>query len=193
VHPPITESDGIHEGIMRGMYSFRSLGSADQPRVNLLGSGAIMNQVLEAQQLLSKLGVASDAWSVTSWTELRRNAMDVERWNVLHPGMTQRRPYLTEQLGDQPNIVVAASDYMKALPDGLAKWVPAPFISLGTDGFGRSDSREALRDHFEVDARHVAFAALAALSRQEQIPAKVAIEAGKKMGIDFERENPPNL
>ncbi|MCH8815798.1 MAG: pyruvate dehydrogenase (acetyl-transferring), homodimeric type, partial [Chloroflexi bacterium] len=194
VHPPMPEGDGVREGIMRGMYRFRSLGKEGQPRVNLLGSGAILNEALTAQELLAEqFGVASDVWSVTSWTELRRDAIEVDRWNVLHPDVPERRPYLVEQLGDQPNLVVAASDYMKALPDGLAKWVDARFVSLGTDGFGRSDTRAALRDHFEVDARHIAFAALSALARDEQIPASVATEAGQRLKLDVERPNPATV
>jgi pyruvate dehydrogenase E1 component len=194
VHPPMSEVDGIREGIMRGMYRFRSMGADGQPRVNLLGSGAILNEVLKAQELLAEqFSVASDAWSVTSWTELRRDAIEADRWNVLHPGFAERRPYVVEQLGDQPNIVVAASDYMKALPDGLAKWVGARFVALGTDGFGRSDTRETLRDHFEIDARHIAFAALSALARDEQIPATVATEAGRTLNLDLERPNPATV
>src|SRR5690606_34853385 len=105
-------------------------------RINLLGAGAIMNEVLEAQELLAdQFGVSSDAWSVTSWTELRRDAIEVDRWNWLHPAQEPRRPFVQEQLGADPNIVVAASDYMKALPDGLARWVDAPMVTLGTDGF----------------------------------------------------------
>jgi pyruvate dehydrogenase E1 component len=190
-HPPMPESEGIREGIMRGMYRFRSRGEEGQPRVNLMGSGAILNQVLEAQQLLAgQFGIASDVWSVTSWTELRRDAIEADRWNVLHPGLAERQPYLMEQLGHHPNSVVAASDYLKALPDGLAKWVNARFVGLGTDGFGHSDTREALRDHFEVDARHIAFAALSALARDGQILGNVAVEARKTLGIDVERPNP---
>ncbi len=194
VHPPMPEDDSVREGIMRGMYRFRSLGEDGQPRVNLLGSGAILNEVLKAQQLLAEeFSVSSDAWSVTSWTELRRDGIDVDRWNVLHPGMPKRRPYLVEQLGDQPNIVVAASDYMKALPDGIGKWIDAPFITLGTDGFGRSETREALRDHFEVDARHIAFAVLSALAREERIPASVPVRAVQILDVDPDRQNPATL
>ncbi|MCK9486488.1 MAG: pyruvate dehydrogenase (acetyl-transferring), homodimeric type [Dehalococcoidia bacterium] len=198
VHPPMPEGEGVREGILRGMYRFRSMEpdgwSEGQPRVNLLGAGAILNEALRAQELLAdQFGVASDVWSVTSWTELRRDAIEVERWNVLHPGVEERRPYLAEQLGDDPSLVVAASDYMKALPDGLAKWLNTRVIALGTDGFGRSDTREVLRDFFEVDARHIAFAALSGLARDEQIAASVAIEAGATLGIDPERPNPANL
>lgn len=194
VHPPMPEDDSVREGIMRGMYRFRSLGEDGQPRVNLLGSGAILNEVLKAQQLLAEeFSVSSDAWSVTSWTELRRDGIDVDRWNVLHPGKPKRRPYLVEQLGDQPNIVVAASDYMKALPDGIGKWIDAPFITLGTDGFGRSETREALRDYFEVDARHIAFAVLSALAREERIPASVPVRAVQILDVDPDRQNPATL
>jgi pyruvate dehydrogenase E1 component len=194
VHPPMPEGDGVREGIMRGMYRFRSVGEEGQPRVNLLGSGAILNEALAAQETLAnQFGIASDVWSVTSWTELRRDAVDAERWNVLHPGAPERRPYLVEQLGDQPNVVVAASDYMKALPDGLAKWVDARFVTLGTDGFGRSDTRETLRDFFEVDSRHIAFAAMSALAREEQIPGSAAAMAGKTLGIDAETPNPATV
>jgi pyruvate dehydrogenase E1 component len=188
------EGDGIREGIMRGMYRFRSMGKKDQPRVNLLGSGPIFNEILKAQELLAdQFGIASDAWSVTSWTELRRDAIGADRWNVLHPGSAIRKSYVMEQLGEEPNVVVAASDYVKALPDGLSRWVKGQFVALGTDGFGRSDTREVLRDFFEVDARHIAFAALSALSRDEQVPASVVAEAGKKLNIDPERPNPAVL
>jgi pyruvate dehydrogenase E1 component len=193
-HPPMPEGEGIREGIMRGMYRFRSMGKKSQPRVNLLGSGPIFNEVLKAQEMLAdQFGIASDAWSVTSWTELRRDALDVDRWNILHPGSAVRKPYLMEQLGEEPNVVVAASDYVKTLPDGIGKWVSGRFIALGTDGFGRSDTRDVLRDFFEVDSRHIAFAALSALSRDEQISPSAAAEAAEKLNIDAERTNPALL
>ena len=192
--PPMPADDGVREGIVKGIYRFRSMGEAGQPRVHLLGSGAILNEVLRAQELLAdQFGVASDVWSVTSFTELRRDAIEVERWNVLHPAEPPRLPYVTESLGDQPNLVVAASDYMKALPDALSKWVDARVITLGTDGFGRSETREALRDFFEVDARHIAFAALSGLARDEQIPVSVVLAAGETLGIDPERPNPATV
>ncbi|MQC18708.1 MAG: pyruvate dehydrogenase (acetyl-transferring), homodimeric type [Chloroflexi bacterium] len=194
VQPPMPEGDGIRDGIIRGMYPFRSMGEEGQPRVNLLGAGAIMNEVLRAQELLAdQFGIASDAWSVTSWNELRRDAIEVDRWNWLHPELEPRTAFIQQQLGTEPNLVVAASDYMKVLPDGLSKWVNARMISLGTDGFGRSDTREVLRDFFEVDSRHIAFAALSALARDEQIPVSIAVEAGEKLGIDPERANPATL
>ncbi|MDA1010968.1 MAG: pyruvate dehydrogenase (acetyl-transferring), homodimeric type, partial [Chloroflexi bacterium] len=192
VQPPMPEGDGVREAIIRGMYRFRSIETKEgAPRVNLLGAGAIMNEVLDAQELLAdQFGIASDAWSVTSWTELRRDAIEVDRWNWLHPAEEARLPYIQQQLGVEPNLVVAASDYMKALPDGLARWVNARMVTLGTDGFGRSETREALRDFFEVDARHIAFAALSALARDEQLPVSVVVDAGRTLGIDPERPNP---
>jgi len=205
LHPPMPGTNdagdevraAVRQGILRGMYHFRALdvdGKPDAPRVNLLGSGPILNEVLQAQELLAdQFGIASDVWSVTSWTELRRDAIEVERWNVLHPAETPRQPWLSQHLGSQPNLVVAASDYLKALPDALAKWIDARVIALGTDGFGRSETRAALRDHFEVDARHIAFAALSGLARDEQIPVSVAVAAGETLGIDPERPNPVNV
>ena len=149
-----------------------------------------MNEVLHAQEILAeRFDVASDVWSATSYTELRREALEVERWNLLHPEQTARVPFVAQLLSDGTP-VVAASDYVKALPDGVAKWVPGRFVSLGTDGFGRSETREALRDHFEVDRNHIAFAALAALVREERIPARIAVEARAALGIDTERGDP---
>ena len=194
IHPPMPKEDGVRDGIMRGMYRFRTVGEEGQPSVNLLGSGAILNQAIEAQEMLAeKFSIGSTVWSVTSWTELRRDAIETDRWNVLHPGQTERRPYLAELLGDEPSVVVAASDFVKALPDALVKWVDARFVSLGTDGFGRSDTRAVLRDFFEVDAKHITFAALSALSRDEAIPASTVAGAADTLGIDPERPNPATL
>ncbi len=192
--PPMPEGDGVREGIVKGMYKFRSVtpeGASDSaPRVHLLGSGSILNEAVEAQRILAAdYGVASDVWSVTSYTELRRDAIDVDRWNGLHPGEEQRVPYVTQMLGNAKPII-AASDYMKSLPDAIAKWVDASFTSLGTDGFGRSASREELRDFFEVDAKHIAFAAISTLVREEQLPVSVAQRAIEQLGIETERPNP---
>ena len=127
---------------------------------------------------------------MTSYSELRRDAMDVERWNMLHPGEPPRRPYLTEVTADAAGPFVAATDYMKSLPDGVAKWLPARLVSLGTDGFGRSETREALRDFFEVDAKHIALAALYALARDGAVAADVPERAIAELGIDPEKANP---
>lgn len=191
VQPPMPEGDDVREGIVRGIYRFRSMGPEGAPRVHLLGSGAILNEAVEAQRLLAEeFGVASDVWSVTSYSELRRDAIEVDRWNMLHPGEPPRVPYIVQQLGKDTPPVVAASDYLKALPDSVAKWIDAPLVSLGTDGFGRSASREELRDFFEVDARHIAFAALSTLVREESLPASVTQRALEQLNIEPERPNP---
>ena len=189
--PPMPEGDNVREGIVKGIYKFKSAGPEGAPRVHLLGSGSILNEAVEAQRMLAEdYGVASDVWSVTSYTELRRDAIEVDRWNRLHPGEEARVPYVVQQLGEGTRPIVAASDYLKSLPDAIAKWVDASFTSLGTDGFGRSASREELRDYFEVDARHITFAALSSLVREELIPVSVAQRAVEELGIETERPNP---
>ncbi len=191
-HLPIPPDEGVREGIIRGMYRLRA---AEPPqrrgRVSLLGSGAILNQVLEAQQMLGRrYGVAADVWSVTSYTELRRDALDAERWNMLHPHEPPRVPYLTQCFADSPAVFVAASDYVKSLPDSIAKWLPGRLTSLGTDGFGRSDTREALRDFFEVDARYITLATLHALARDGEIDRELVSEAIEDLDIRTDKPNP---
>jgi pyruvate dehydrogenase E1 component len=153
-HPAMP--DGAQDGILRGMYR---LGPASKPAVQLLGSGTILNEVLAAADLLrDDWGVEADVWSVTSFTELRREGIEVERWNMLHPTSKPRRAYVSECLTDAPT--VAATDYIRAFPDQIRQWVPGAYRVLGTDGFGRSDSRSGLREFFEVDRRYVTVAAL---------------------------------
>ena len=188
--PPMPQ--GVEEGILRGMYKFRAAKTGGKElRAQLLGSGAIMNEVLKAQEILaSEFNVAADVWSVTSYKELRRDALDVERWNMLNPTKTPQTPYVTQCLADEPGVVVAASDYVKALPDAIAKWIPQRLTSLGTDGFGRSESREALRDFFEVDAKHIAFATLCALYKEGKIKQNAVKNAAKKLEINPGKPNP---
>jgi len=189
--PPLPAGDEVRDGIIRGMYRFRTADeAAGRPVVRLLAGGAVLNEAVRAQGLLAEFGVAAEVWSVTSWTELRREALEVERWNVLHPDRPPRVPYVTTCLDGGAGVVVAASDYMKALSDGLAKWIPAPLVSLGTDGYGRSATRSELRDFFEVDARHIAHAALSALARQEAVPQSLVHEASARLRIDAERPDP---
>ena len=191
--PPIPDTPGVREGIVRGIYRFRAApdGAASRPRVQLLGSGAILNEVVAAADLLAeKYGVAADVYSVTSYTELRREALEVERWNRLHPLEEPRVPFMTRQLAGDAVVAVAASDYLKALPDSIARWMPAPLEALGTDGFGRSATRAELRDFFEVDARHIAFTTLHALAAREAIPRSVVVTAIEELGINPEKPNP---
>jgi pyruvate dehydrogenase E1 component len=190
--PEMPKEANVREGILRGLYRFKTSDASDKKlRVQLLGSGTIMYEVLKAQTILKdKYGVAADVWSVTSYKELYRNANDCERWNMLHPGESPKMPYVTQTLKDAPGPFIAASDYMKVLPESLAKWVPGQFVSLGTDGFGRSESRVALRDFFEVDAKHIVLATLGALAREKKISIDVVKQAIRDLGIDQEKVNP---
>ncbi|MBI2422661.1 MAG: pyruvate dehydrogenase (acetyl-transferring), homodimeric type [Candidatus Hydrogenedentes bacterium] len=190
--PPMPKGKGVKEGIIQGMYKFKTSAlKKAKHHAQLLGSGAIMNQVLRAQTILEeKYGVAADVWSVTSYNELRRDAMNVERWNMLHPGSKAKVPYVTKCLAKEKGVIVAASDYMKIQPDGIAPWVPQGITSLGTDGFGRSESREVLRDHFEVDHRFVVLATLYSLMRDGKIKAETVKKAMKDLGIASNKLNP---
>jgi pyruvate dehydrogenase E1 component len=197
--------EGAREGILKGMYKLRSSGKTKakarassgpapggaEPRAQLLGSGAILNEVLKAQQILEeKYGVAADVWSVTSYQELYRDGHGADRWNRLHPGEKARVPYVTQCLAGTDGCIVAASDYVKALPDSIDRWTGRHVTSLGTDGFGRSEGRSALRDFFEVDAKHIVLATLGDLARQEKIELSVVQKAIKDLGINPEKSNP---
>ena len=191
VHPAMPE--GVEKGILRGMYLL-SEGKAkkNQPRVQLLGSGTILREVIAGAALLEKdFGVAADIWSVTSFNQLRRDGLDAQRWNTLHPEASPREPYVAQCLKDRSGPVVAATDYMKAYADQIRAFLPTPhYAVLGTDGFGRSDTRRALRRHFEVDRNHVAVAALKALADQEAIPRAKVADAIKRYGINPEKPSP---
>jgi pyruvate dehydrogenase E1 component len=191
-HPPMPEGDRIKEGILKGMYRFKAAEDGrPELRAHLFGSGAILNEALKAQDLLAaEYGVAADVWSVTSYKELYRDGNEVERWNMLHPGEKPRRPYIAERMAGNGGVFVAATDYVKALPDSISQWLPGRLISLGTDGFGRSDSRAALRDFFEVDHRFITLATLAALMRERKIKTKVVTQAMRDLEIDPEKANP---
>jgi len=189
--PPMPE--GCKEGILKGMYKFKKSSKTDTAaRVQLFGSGSIINQTLAAQKILEeKYNIAADVWSVTSYTELRRDALNVQRWNMLNPTQEEKSPYITECLkNEKDSVFVAASDCMKSLPDSIAKWIPGDLISLGTDGFGRSETRQSLRNFFEVDARHIVFTALGGLFKQNKIKADVVEQAAKDLNINPDKLNP---
>ena len=190
--PAMPQEGNIREGVLKGMYRFKSSAKKDAKlRAQLFGSGSIMFEVLKAQQILEeKYGVAADVWSVTSYKELYRNGNDCERWNMLHPAETPKVPYITQLLKDTPGPFIAASDYVKILPESLTKWVPGQLVSLGTDGFGRSENRVALRDFFEVDAKHIVLATLGALAREKKIGIEVVTRAIQDLNIDPEKMNP---
>jgi pyruvate dehydrogenase E1 component len=191
-YPMPVMPDGAKDGILKGLYRFSksSLAKA-KARAQLFGSGAILPEVIKAQEMLAtQYGVAADVWSVTSYGELYRDGHACERWNMLHPGETPRVPYVTRCLKDAPGVLVAASDYVKALPDSIDRWLPRPLTALGTDGFGRSESRASLRDFFEVDARYVVVATLAALARESTIDRSIVQQAIKALNINSDKPNP---
>ena len=186
---------GTAEGIVRGMYKFSPAeGRIDKPshlRVQLLGSGAILRQTIEAQRLLAeRFGVAADVWSVTSYSQLRREALECERWNMLHPDQPPRRSHLEQMLEGMDGPFVAASDYLRSVPEMIHRWVPGGLFPLGTDGFGRSDTRERLRRFFEVDAPSIAIAALHELARRGKIESARVAEAIRELDVDPEKVNP---
>ncbi|MDH4107864.1 MAG: pyruvate dehydrogenase (acetyl-transferring), homodimeric type [Gammaproteobacteria bacterium] len=184
---------GVEDGIVRGMYLLQK-GGPGKIRPQLMGSGTILREVIGAAELLFKdFGVPSDVWSVTSFNELRRDALEVERWNQLHPADEPRKCYVETAFAKRKGPFVAATDYMKIVPDQIQRWVPGRFVSLGTDGFGRSDARAALRDHFEVDRRHIVVATLNALADEGALDRTTVGQAIKKYGIDPAKPDPVKL
>jgi pyruvate dehydrogenase E1 component len=187
-HPEMPK--GSAEGILKGMYSF-SKSKAKGEKVQLMGSGVILREVIAAAELLeSEWGIAADVWSAPSFTELRREALDCERWNMLNPEKPQRTSYVAQCFKDAKGPVIASTDYMKSFAEQIQRFVPNKFVALGTDGYGRSDSREALRDFFEVDRHYVVVAALKALSDEGKLPAAKVAEAIKKYKLDSNKPNP---
>jgi pyruvate dehydrogenase E1 component len=188
--PPMPE--GAKEGIIKGMYKFKSSNKKNaRLKAQLFGSGTILNEVIKAQEILEEdYKIAADIWSITSYKELRKDALNVERWNMLHPNEEAKIPYLTQMLKDEKGVFVAASDYVKALPDSIAKWFPGHLMSLGTNGFGRSEGRTELRDFFEVDAKHIVLAALYALLKEGKVKLEQVDQAIKNLEINQGKVNP---
>jgi pyruvate dehydrogenase E1 component len=192
-HPALPA--GAEQGILKGLYSFsKSKAKGKEPKdmqVQLMGSGVILREVIAAAELLEQdWGVSADVWSATSFTELRREGLDCEHWNMLNPEKPQRINYVAQCLKDAKGPVIASTDYMKSFAEQIQRFVPNKFVALGTDGYGRSDSREALRDFFEVDARYITVAALKALSDEGKLPATKVAEAVKKYKLDANKPNP---
>jgi pyruvate dehydrogenase E1 component len=187
-HPGMPK--GAEAGILKGLYSF-SKSKKSELKVQLMGSGVILREVIAAAELLEKdWGVTADVWSATSFTELRREGLDCERWNMLNPEKPQKVSYVAQCLKDAAGPVIASTDYMKSFAEQIARFVPNKFVALGTDGYGRSDSREALRDFFEVDSRYITVAALKALSDEGKLPAAKVAEAVKKYKLNGNKPNP---
>ena len=184
---------GAEQGILSGMYLLKT-GGRGKVRVTLFGSGTILREVLAAAELLeSGYGVPADVYSVTSFSELRRSALAVQRWNMLHPSEPRQQTYIEQILADREGPFIAATDYMKTVADQIRQWVPGPYTVLGTDGFGRSDSRAELRRFFEVDRHYVVVAALKALSDEGKIDAQTVNKAMQNFGIDPEKSNPVSV
>ncbi|MEQ8205890.1 MAG: pyruvate dehydrogenase (acetyl-transferring), homodimeric type, partial [Woeseia sp.] len=191
VHPAMPS--GVEDGILKGMYLLQ-VGDQGQVRPQLMGSGTILREVIGAAELLEKdFGIPSDVWSVTSFNELRREALAVERWNQLHPEHPKKKTYVETCLADRKGPYIAATDYMKIVPDQIQRWVPGSYVTLGTDGYGRSDARKALRQHFEVDKRYIAVTALKALADDGALDQKTVSQAIEKYGIDPEKPDPVTL
>jgi pyruvate dehydrogenase E1 component len=201
-YPMAAMRKGAEEGILRGLYKLRPSAVGDRPsaesrkpnperRVHLFGSGAILRETLRAQEILAaRFGIAADVWSATSYKELRRNALECERWNLLHPTASPRKSYVETLLEKEQGVFIAASDYMRSMPEMIERWVPGGLFALGTDGFGRSDNRPALRRFFEVDAECIAVAALNQLAKRGEIDRTVVQKAMDDFAIDPDKADP---
>ena len=192
VMPPMPE--GAEEGILRGLYRLRAAESTHGLRAQLFGSASIIQQVMEAQRILGEeYGVAADIWSATSYQQLRNDALSCERWNRLNPSADPRVPYVTRTLDGVKGPFIAATDYMKAVPEMIARWVPGTFVPLGTDGFGMSDNRGALRRHFEVDAASIVIATLDALRQEGAVESQQVEQAISNLGVEPDKPDPLSI
>ncbi|MEC9376246.1 MAG: pyruvate dehydrogenase (acetyl-transferring), homodimeric type [Pseudomonadota bacterium] len=190
IHPEMP--DGVKDGIIKGIYKVRT-GKGNSNSLQLFGSGAILRECLAAADCLeSEYNIDVDVWSVTSYSEIRRDGIDCNRWNIRHPDKKPRVPYVLNAFSDLEGPFIAASDYMRIIPDQIREWVPGKFIVLGTDGFGRSDSRQALRKHFEVNCANIVLASLKALSEEGRIDNKIVVKALDSFELDPEKPNPVN-
>ncbi|MDP9420479.1 MAG: pyruvate dehydrogenase (acetyl-transferring), homodimeric type, partial [Actinomycetota bacterium] len=183
--------EGSEAGILRGLYRFADAPAEPSVRATIIFSGTSWLAAAQARdELAEHYDVGAELWSATSYKALRDDALSTERWNRLHPSQSPRTPWVTEVLSDAEGPYVAVSDYMKAVPDQVGRWVPGTFVPLGTDGFGRSDTRHALRRHFETDAAHVVVAVLSALAAEGQVKASAVDDAIARYGIDAEAPDP---
>jgi pyruvate dehydrogenase E1 component len=184
--------EGVKEGILKGMYRYRAAANPNAKlRAQLFGSGSILNEALRAQECLEQnYSVSADVWSVTSYKSLYSDGLEAERWNRLHPSETPRVPYVTKRLADAPGALVAATDYLKALPNVVSKWMPRHLAALGTDGFGRSENRQSLRDFFEVDWRFITLATLHELFTSGEVERAILEKAVRDLDIRTDKPNP---
>ena len=190
-HPELPK--GVEQGIIDGIYPYKK-SNIKGPKVQLMGSGVILREVIEAANMLEKdFNVAADIFSVTSFNELRKNALDAERWNRLNPAKDKKSSHIENAITDKDAPIIASTDYMKSFPEQVARFLPNPFIALGTDGYGRSDSREALRSFFEVDRRYIVITALTALVDMKKLDASILIKAIKDFKLDGDKPNPMSI
>ena len=191
-HPKIPND--TEKGILKGMYLFKEFNNKGKTKIQLLGSGTIFREMLAAAEILSKdYDIDSDLWSVTSFNELRRDGMEIERKNLLNPGEKPEKSYVEKCLGKREGPIIAASDYMRAYSDQIRPYLSKSFYSFGTDGYGRSDSRKQLRKFFEVDKEHIVAYTLSALAKEQLISSKQAEKAIKKYNIDKDKPIPTEL
>ena len=190
--PPMPE--GVEEGVLRGLYLFEKAARKKKLHVQLFGSGAILREVLAARDLLAeRFRVSADVWSVPSYQQLRADGLRAERWNRFHPEAEPKPAYVGQTLASVAGPFIAASDYMKAVPEQIARWVPGRYVVLGTDGFGMSDTRAGLRRHFEVDAASIALATLHALKEEGKLEPRVVARAMQELDYDPEKMDPVDV
>ncbi|MEP7365840.1 MAG: pyruvate dehydrogenase (acetyl-transferring), homodimeric type, partial [Acidobacteriota bacterium] len=188
-YPQPAMPEGCHDGILKGIYKFRA--GHGPAQAQLFGSGPILNEALKAQGILrEKYGVETDVWSLTSYNELRREALATERWNRLHPSEAPRVPYINQVMDSEPGPIIVSSDYMKIVPDQLSPWLPGRLVTLGTDGFGRSENREHLRRFFEINAESIVCATLSRLAREGKFDTNRAAAAFGELGVPTEVGDP---
>jgi pyruvate dehydrogenase E1 component len=190
-YPMPAMQEGAAHGVLKGLYKFRRGTGRQKTRAHIFGSGPILRQALRAQEILAdRFDVSADVWSATSYKQLRTDALAAQRWNMLHPLAPPRKSYIEQILEQEQGPFVAVSDYMKLVPDQIAPWVPGGLLTLGTDGFGRSDTRAALRRFFEIDAESIAIATLSALANKGKLKRQVVAAALKELGVDPEKTFP---
>jgi pyruvate dehydrogenase E1 component len=193
-HPTMPKDKSVEEGILKGMYLFKEHNRYKKTKIQLLGSGTILREIIAAAKILqNEYQIDSNVWSVTSFNELRREAMEVERYNLLNPDKKTKRSYIDECLASTEGPIVSASDYMRLNSDQIRPFVRKSFYSFGTDGYGRSDTRKNLRKFFEVDKEHIITYTLSVLAKEQLIPSKYAKDAMKKYNIDPEKPIPTKL
>ena len=193
-HPAMPKHKSVEEGILKGMYLFKEHNKYKKTKIQLLGSGTILREMIAAGEILQKdYQIDSNIWSVTSFNELRKEALEVERYNLLHPDIKPNKTYIEECLSSTEGPIVAASDYMRLNSDQIRPFISKSFYSFGTDGYGRSDTRKNLRKFFEVDKEHIVAYSLSVLAKEQLIPSKHAKEAIKKYNIDTEKPMPTKL